>query len=72
MVEPGQIMPWNFPLLMAAWKLAPALAVGCTGRTSYSLAELCDEVLGSIGAAGPPGAKLEAARTPGSTRSAIG
>src|SRR6201992_1776749 len=26
----GQIMPWNFPLLMAAWKLAPALATGCT------------------------------------------
>ncbi|MFY9845358.1 MAG: aldehyde dehydrogenase family protein [Terriglobales bacterium] len=26
----GQIIPWNFPLLMAAWKLAPALASGCT------------------------------------------
>lgn len=26
----GQIIPWNFPLLMAAWKLGPALAVGCT------------------------------------------
>jgi len=26
----GQIIPWNFPLLMAAWKLAPVLAVGCT------------------------------------------
>src|SRR5205085_9963440 len=26
----GQIIPWNFPLLMAAWKLAPALSVGCT------------------------------------------
>jgi phenylacetaldehyde dehydrogenase len=26
----GQIIPWNFPLLMAAWKLAPALATGCT------------------------------------------
>jgi betaine-aldehyde dehydrogenase len=26
----GQIIPWNFPLLMAAWKLAPALAAGCT------------------------------------------
>lgn len=25
----GQIIPWNFPLLMAAWKLAPALAAGC-------------------------------------------
>src|SRR3984893_17444959 len=26
----GQIVPWNFPLLMAAWKLGPALAAGCT------------------------------------------
>jgi phenylacetaldehyde dehydrogenase len=26
----GQIIPWNFPLLMAVWKVAPALAAGCT------------------------------------------
>ncbi|HEY6332106.1 MAG TPA: aldehyde dehydrogenase family protein [Blastocatellia bacterium] len=26
----GQIIPWNFPLLMAVWKLGPALAAGCT------------------------------------------
>ncbi len=26
----GQIVPWNFPLLMAAWKISPALAAGCT------------------------------------------
>lgn len=26
----GQIIPWNFPFMMAAWKLAPALATGCT------------------------------------------
>ncbi len=26
----GQIIPWNFPLLMASWKLGPALATGCT------------------------------------------
>src|SRR5918994_4936842 len=26
----GQIAPWNFPLVMAAWKLGPALAAGCT------------------------------------------
>ncbi len=26
----GQIVPWNFPLMMAAWKIAPALAAGCT------------------------------------------
>ena len=25
----GQIIPWNFPLLMATWKIAPALAAGC-------------------------------------------
>src|SRR6201992_774967 len=27
---PGQIIPWTYPLLMTAWKLAPALAAGCT------------------------------------------
>ena len=26
----GLVLPWNFPLLMAAWKLAPALAIGCS------------------------------------------
>ena len=26
----GQVIPWNFPLLMVAWKIAPALAAGCT------------------------------------------
>ena len=26
----GQIIPWNSPLMMAAWKIAPALATGCT------------------------------------------
>src|SRR6204780_2391459 len=26
----GQIIPWNFPMLMACWKIAPALAAGCT------------------------------------------
>lgn len=26
----GQIVPWNFPFMMAAWKVAPALATGCT------------------------------------------
>jgi phenylacetaldehyde dehydrogenase len=48
----GQIIPWNFPLLMAAWKLGPALATGCTvvlklaEQTPLSglrLAELIDE-----------------------------
>ena len=27
----GLIIPWNYPLLMAAWKVAPCLAAGCTG-----------------------------------------
>jgi len=42
----GQIIPWNYPLLMAAWKLAPALAAGCTcvikpaEQTPLSLLEL--------------------------------
>lgn len=42
----GQIIPWNFPLLMAAWKLAPAIAAGDTvvinpaTLTSLSLLEL--------------------------------
>ncbi len=26
----GQIIPWNFPMMMASWKIAPALAAGCT------------------------------------------
>lgn len=26
----GQIIPWNFPALMMAWKIGPALAAGCT------------------------------------------
>jgi len=49
----AQIIPWNYPLMMAAWKLAPALAAGCTAvlkpdpRTPLSalwLAELAAEV----------------------------
>src|SRR5262247_3322845 len=48
----GQIIPWNFPLLMAAWKLGPALAAGCTivlklaeetPLSGLRLAELCQE-----------------------------
>jgi aldehyde dehydrogenase (NAD+) len=48
----GQIIPWNFPLLMAAWKLGPALAVGCavvlklaeqTPLTGLYLAKLAQE-----------------------------
>ncbi len=56
-VEPvgvcGQIIPWNFPLLMAAWKIAPALACGntvvlkpaeTTPLTALRLAEIFDEI----------------------------
>lgn len=48
----GQIIPWNFPLLMAAWKIAPALAAGntvvlkpseTTSLTALKLAELIEE-----------------------------
>ena len=38
----GQIIPWNFPLLMQAWKFGPALATGkyCVYRISYLLLHL--------------------------------
>ena len=48
----GLVVPWNFPLLMAAWKLAPALAAGCsvvlkpaeeTSLTALYLADLASE-----------------------------
>jgi aldehyde dehydrogenase (NAD+) len=53
----GQIIPWNFPLLMLAWKVAPALAAGCTivlkpaeftPLTALVFAEVAREIL-------PPG-----------------
>jgi len=49
----GQIIPWNFPLLMLAWKIAPALATGntvvlkpaeFTPLTALAFAEICAEV----------------------------
>src|SRR3989304_5652894 len=49
----GQIIPWNFPLLMLAWKIAPALATGntvvlkpaeFTPLTAILFAQLCEEV----------------------------
>ncbi len=49
----GQIIPWNFPLLMLAWKIAPALATGntvvlkpaeYTPLTALAFAEICSEV----------------------------
>jgi betaine-aldehyde dehydrogenase len=54
----GQIIPWNYPLLMASWKLAPALCAGCTAvlkpaeQTPLSILALAS----SFGDAGlPPG-----------------
>ena len=49
----GQVIPWNFPLLMLAWKIAPALAMGntvvlkpaeYTSLTALLFAEICEEV----------------------------
>ncbi len=49
----GQIIPWNFPLLMLAWKIAPALATGNTAvlkpaeftpLTALAFAEICQEI----------------------------
>lgn len=69
----GQIIPWNFPLLMAAWKIAPALACGntvviksaeTTPLTLYKLAEIIEEaglpagVVNIISGAGDTGAAL--------------
>jgi acyl-CoA reductase-like NAD-dependent aldehyde dehydrogenase len=48
----AQIIPWNFPIVMAAWKLAPALAAGCcvvlkpaklTPLTALALGQICQE-----------------------------
>jgi aldehyde dehydrogenase (NAD+) len=72
----GQVIPWNFPLLMAAWKLAPALAAGNTAvlkpaettpLTALLLAEVLQEaelppgVINIVTGAGETGAALVAA-----------
>jgi len=69
----GQIIPWNFPLLMAAWKIAPALATGntvvlkpaeTTPLTALKLAEIIEEadlppgVVNIITGAGATGAEI--------------
>ncbi len=69
----AQIIPWNFPLLMLAWKIAPALAMGntvvlkpaeFTSLTALLFAELCQQiglpngVVNIITGAGPTGAAL--------------
>ncbi len=71
----GQVIPWNFPLLMAAWKIAPALAAGNTvvlkpaetsPLTAMRLAEIFDEaglppgVVNIVNGAGDTGAMLVA------------
>jgi aldehyde dehydrogenase (NAD+) len=69
----GQVIPWNFPLLMASWKLAPALAAGntcvlkpaeTTPLTALLLAEVCQQaglppgVVNVLTGAGDTGAAL--------------
>jgi aldehyde dehydrogenase (NAD+) len=69
----GQIIPWNFPLLMLAWKIAPALAAGntvvlkpaeFTPLTALAFAEICSEagipegVVNVVTGAGETGAAL--------------
>ena len=69
----GQVIPWNFPLLMAAWKLAPALAAGntvvlkpaeTTPLSALVLAEICQQadlppgVVNVLPGAGPTGRAL--------------
>ncbi len=76
----GQVVPWNFPLLMAAWKLAPALACGNTAvlkpaettpLTALILAEIVQEaglpdgVVNIIGGDGSAGASFQAAISSG-------
>lgn len=69
----GQITPWNFPLLMAAWKIAPALATGntvilkpaeTTPLTALKLAEIIEE-------SGLPNGVVNIVTGPGSTGAAI-
>ncbi len=69
----GQIIPWNFPLLMLAWKVAPALAAGCTAilkpaeftpLTALAFAELAHE-------AGLPPGVLNILTGDGSTGAAL-
>jgi len=71
----GQIVPWNYPLLMAAWKLAPAICAGCTAvlkpaeqtplsilalASSFADAELPPGVVNIVSGAGGTGAAIVA------------
>lgn len=69
----GQIIPWNFPLLMLAWKVAPALAAGNTvvlkpaehtPLTALAFAEICQEV-------GLPGGVVNIVTGDGATGAAL-
>lgn len=69
----GQIIPWNFPLLMLAWKIAPALAAGntvvlkpaeFTSLTALLFAEACEQI-------GLPGGVVNIVTGDGSTGAAI-
>lgn len=69
----GQITPWNYPLLQASWKMAPALAAGCTlvlkpseitPLTTLKIAEIIEEVgfpQGVVNIITGPGATVGAA-----------
>lgn len=71
----GAIVPWNFPMLMASWKIAPALAAGCciilkpaeqTSLTALELARVADEAglpAGVLNIVTGPGSKVGAALT---------
>ncbi|HYM77034.1 MAG TPA: aldehyde dehydrogenase family protein [Candidatus Dormibacteraeota bacterium] len=70
----GQVIPWNFPLLMLAWKIAPALATGntvvlkpaeFTPLTALAFAELCQE-------AGLPAGVVNIVTGDGTTGEALG
>ena len=71
----GQIIPWNYPLLMAAWKLAPAICAGCTTvlkpaeqtplsvlelASSFADADLPPGVVNVVSGAGETGAAIVA------------
>ena len=75
----GMITAWNYPLLLAAWKVAPALATGCsmvikpselTPLTTLKLAEYCLEagvpegVVNVVTGYGPPAGERQAAQRP--------
>src|SRR5699024_8197486 len=69
----GQVIPWNFPMLMLSWKIAPALATGntvvlkpaeTTSLTALKFAELCQDaglpkgVVNIVTGAGETGAEI--------------